>query len=403
MHDYPIPRLLPRGWRVLMAGLLASSSLLLASPEPASAAVTRPLLLPFPPGQTWCIYLGYQSGTHVAFELDLVHSDTCAPDTTKDDPVTSPWSGVVYGKWDEGVCINLDGGGSFAMGHIAVDRAVDAKGDRVAAGQVLGKVRPAWYGANQTAVEHAHIAVWDVMDCAPLPNNWDYSKTTPFSGTTRMQCAPDLFAGASGENGQWGSRDPAKHPLTLLTRPTDAVARANTPFRDICNSAFRAEIGWAYAAKVSNGCLDGTMYCPQSTVTRDQMASFLARAYNLPAATRDYFWDDSGNFHEADINRIARANITLGCAAFTATTKGQYCPSSVVSRAEMVVFIMRAEGRYGARWDYFDDDNGQWFETYLNTAVEMGVFKGCGTRLACPNSPVLREQVAAMLYRAIAQ
>ena len=51
------------------------------------------------------------------------------------------------------------------------------------------------------------------------------------------------------------------------------------------------------------------------------MASFLARAANLPATSTDYFSDDEGNTHEANINRIRAAGITTGC---TATT---YCPA----------------------------------------------------------------------------
>jgi hypothetical protein len=66
------------------------------------------------------------------------------------------------------------------------------------------------------------------------------------------------------------------------------------------------------------------------------MASFLARAMALPAATTDYFADDAGSIHEADINRIAEARITLGCGA------AAYCPGTIVSREQMAAFLHRA-------------------------------------------------------------
>jgi hypothetical protein len=66
------------------------------------------------------------------------------------------------------------------------------------------------------------------------------------------------------------------------------------------------------------------------------MASFLARALGLPAATHDYFPDDAGSVHEADINRVAAAGITNGCGA------GLYCGAGVVTREQMAAFLYRA-------------------------------------------------------------
>jgi hypothetical protein len=67
------------------------------------------------------------------------------------------------------------------------------------------------------------------------------------------------------------------------------------------------------------------------------MATFLSRAYALPAAGNDYFTDDETSTHEANINRIAAAAITVGC---TATT---YCPNGLVTRGQMAAFLNRAE------------------------------------------------------------
>jgi hypothetical protein len=53
------------------------------------------------------------------------------------------------------------------------------------------------------------------------------------------------------------------------------------------------------------------------------MASFLARALNLPAATADFFTDDAGSIHEADINRIAEAGITTGLGGGSVRATGR--------------------------------------------------------------------------------
>jgi hypothetical protein len=48
----------------------------------------------------------------------------------------------------------------------------------------------------------------------------------------------------------------------------------------------------------------------------------------LNEATQDYFTDDAGSPHEADINRLAEAGITDGCAPQL------YCPDDTVTRVE---------------------------------------------------------------------
>ena len=81
------------------------------------------------------------------------------------------------------------------------------------------------------------------------------------------------------------------------------------------------------------------------------MASFLARALNLPATPTDYFTDDEGSSYENDIDRVREAGITTGCGA------GLYCPASNVTRAQMASFLVRALGlSAGADIDYFTDE-----------------------------------------------
>ena len=52
--------------------------------------------------------------------------------------------------------------------------------------------------------------------------------------------------------------------------------------------------------------------------------------------TDDFFTDDTGDRHEANINRIAAAGITSGCG------DGRYCPEYRVSRAQAAAFLRNA-------------------------------------------------------------
>ena len=92
--------------------------------------------------------------------------------------------------------------------------------------------------------------------------------------------------------------------------------------------------------RITLGCAtDPPRYCPDRSVTRAQMSSFLVRAFNLPPAqTPAGFTDTRTNVHAANIDTLATADITLGCA----TDPLCYCPDQPVTRAQMATLLHRA-------------------------------------------------------------
>jgi zinc D-Ala-D-Ala carboxypeptidase len=178
-------------------------------------------------------------------------------------------------------------------------------------------------------------------------------------------------------------------PSVILPAPVQAAT-----FTDIASSPFREDIEWLAARGVTYGCGNGR-FCPTHAVTREQMASFLVRMFGyttLPAG--DPFSDDNGSQHEGDINRLYAAGVTTGCGV------GQFCPGRVVSREQMASFLARALGLYwGAGSDHFDDDDGSGHEPDLDRLFFAGISSGCGARLSCATQAVTREQMAAFLHR----
>jgi hypothetical protein len=71
-------------------------------------------------------------------------------------------------------------------------------------------------------------------------------------------------------------------------------------------------------------------------VSRAQMAAFLVRALDLPSSSTDYFSDDDDDTLESSINALAQAGLTGGCGS------GKYCPDASVSREQMAAFLKRA-------------------------------------------------------------
>lgn len=174
-----------------------------------------------------------------------------------------------------------------------------------------------------------------------------------------------------------------------------ASASAQSTFDDVGTDSPHHEAIEALASEgITEGCAEDR-YCPAEIVERDQMAAFLARALDLPPTETDYFDDDDGNFHEGDINALAEAGISQGCA------DGHYCPDQAVSREEVASFLQRSVGYPDASTRWFFDVSGT-HDSAVQAAGEAGVSAGCdalGLRF-CPREGLQRAQMASFLARA---
>ena len=185
--------------------------------------------------------------------------------------------------------------------------------------------------------------------------------------------------------------------VTVVARDGDADKTITdslvvTVFADIADT-FTADIIWLAQQGITVGC-DSHRYCPDEPVTRGQMAAFLHRALDLPAAQHDPFDDDNDSHFQDAINRLAQSGITVGCGT------RRYCPDEPVTRGQMAAFLHRALDLPAAQHDPFDDDNDSRFQDAINRLAQQGITTGCGTRRYCPDEPVTRGQMAAFLHRA---
>ena len=168
------------------------------------------------------------------------------------------------------------------------------------------------------------------------------------------------------------------------------------PLRDVFANP---DIDFLVNAAISYGCNYRT-FCPEDAVTRGQMASFLARALDLPTSPTDYFTDDTTSTHQTAINALRHANITLGC-----TTDGTtYCPDNTVTRGQMASFLARALDLPTSPTDYFTDDTTSTHQTAINALRHANITLGCTTdgTTYCPDDTVIRRHMAAFLHRALA-
>jgi hypothetical protein len=161
-----------------------------------------------------------------------------------------------------------------------------------------------------------------------------------------------------------------------------------------------------YQLNVTGGCSGGN-YCPQSPVTRAQMAVFLLKAKNgsahTPPACVGTFPDvPCSNPFAPWIEELASLGITGGCG------NGNYCPDATVTRKQMAPFLIKT--LYGSSHvppvctGVFTDvpcTPGVGFDDFIEELYTLGVTTGCvaSPLQYCPDNPNTRAQMAVFLVK----
>jgi hypothetical protein len=191
----------------------------------------------------------------------------------------------------------------------------------------------------------------------------------------------------------------------LMLIPALSVSAALPPggtFTDDDGNVHEGNIEAIAAEGVTKGCNPpfSDHYCPSLSVNRGTMAAFLRRALSLPASGTDFFTDDNDSIFETDINALAAAGITTGC---NPPANDMFCPDSTVLRSQMAAFLRRALSLPASGTDFFTDDNDSIFETDINAIAEAGITVGCNppaNDMYCTGDPVRRDAMASFLARA---
>src|SRR5690606_1185776 len=166
---------------------------------------------------------------------------------------------------------------------------------------------------------------------------------------------------------------------------------------------FGYEIGWLAANGVTRGCNppDNTRFCPEDPVGRGQMAAFLVRALGLTETDGTDFVDDDGSIFEREFEILAAAGIVRGC---NPPDNDRVCPDDPVGRGQMAAFLVRALGLTETDGTDFVDDDGSIFEGGSEERRAGGNVRGRSPPdhdRVCPDDPVTRGQMAAVLGRAL--
>ncbi|HYX20945.1 MAG TPA: S-layer homology domain-containing protein, partial [Thermoanaerobaculia bacterium] len=174
-------------------------------------------------------------------------------------------------------------------------------------------------------------------------------------------------------------------------------------FNDVGGNQFYYYITKLVSNEITVGCGSGN-YCPDSNVTRQQMAVFLLKGkhglcYVPPACTPGFFADVACPSTYANwIQALATEGITGGCGG------GNYCPTNPVRRDQMAVFLMKAE--HGSSYVppvctgvFTDVPCPGTFTNWIEELYHESIAAGCGSGLYCPSNPNTRGQMAVFITR----
>ena len=160
-----------------------------------------------------------------------------------------------------------------------------------------------------------------------------------------------------------------------------------------------------YNASITGGCgTNPLIYCPTSPVTRAQMAVFLEKGLHgsgfTPANVAATFTDTAGHWAEDWIEALKSDGVTSGCGA------GIYCPENSVTRDQMAVFLLKAKHgsaytppAVGASTGFTDVPTNYWAAAWIKQLAAEAITGGCGGGLYCPSNAVTRDQMAVFLVK----
>ena len=167
------------------------------------------------------------------------------------------------------------------------------------------------------------------------------------------------------------------------------------PLVDARFSIFEVDIHWVFDQAITTGC-SAERYCPDDPVTREQMASFLVRALDLPAA-------DAGLVHRrrdarstSPTSTASRRPASRRAAVARTTAPRPSCPGSRWPRSWPEPSTCPSSPT-----DFFTDDETSIHEPNINSIADDGIATGCAANKYCPTAVVTRGQMAAFLHRAL--
>lgn len=170
-------------------------------------------------------------------------------------------------------------------------------------------------------------------------------------------------------------------------------------FVDVADDAYYAKaVDWAVKNGVTTGTTE-TTFSPDKGCTRAQAVTFLWRAAGSPEVKADVAFTDvkKDSYYEKAVAWAVAKGITSG------TTETTFSPDADCTRAQIVTFMSRMEGKdnSAAAASFKDVPKGSYYEGAVGWASEKGITTGTTETTFSPDADCTRAQIVTFLYRYI--
>lgn len=181
------------------------------------------------------------------------------------------------------------------------------------------------------------------------------------------------------------------------------IAEYSKKFGDMDKYAWAEEFVDILAARGITTGISESSFNPGGTVTRAQFAAFIVRALGLEAKSSTNPFNDvkEGQWFTEAIIAAAESGIIQGYG------KGSFMPDQTVTREQMAVMIMRAYelmmGKYDTEAADFEDmeDVSSYARTGVSAAKALGIISGTGSGSFEPKGIAVRAAAAKMIVKLI--
>ena len=253
---------------------------------------------------------------------------------------------------------------------------------------------------------HTHCYVPPIDMCySGEPGCYSGPTSLPPGGGTIMSYCHLLPGGEDNINMLFHQRCITEKLVPYIQTATCTSAVATFPDVPVSNPFFHY-VETIYQLGITGGCQGGN-YCPGNPVTRAQMAVFLVKskygaAYIPPACTGMFADVPCGNQFATWIEKLAIDGITGGCG------NNNFCPDSTVTRKQMAPFLLKSLYGSAhvppTCTGVFDDvpcSPGVGFDDFIEELYTLKITGGCQTSplLYCPDNPNTRAQMAVFLVK----
>ena len=172
--------------------------------------------------------------------------------------------------------------------------------------------------------------------------------------------------------------------LTVNGGATVKIVDNSKDFADTQNHWAKDAIDFVSARGLVNG-MNETTYAPDSSTTRAQLWTILARQNDADLSSGNTWYEKAQNWAKAK-------GISDGTD-----------PDGAINRAQMVTMLWRAMGQpaAGSAASFTDVPTDSYYEQAVAWAVEHGITSGVGGGRFDPDAACTRAQIAAFLYRSM--